>query len=205
MKKLLTLAIVALTMLATGCNNKSAQSESNQNVSDSVAIDETAVVDKLAGLIENKDAEGLKATIEEITKKYGELVNSGKLEEAKSYVSQVKDFIKTHSEELENVVSGNETLSGLISTVKNLPSDAKTTAEEAAAAVKENAENAAKSAVDEAKAEAESKVDEAKAKAQEKAAKAINDTKEKAQQAVDDANKKAAESINKAADKLLKH
>lgn len=207
MKKVFITAMVAAAIMATSCGNKTTANvnaeDSTSMVDATVSGSEDKVIDEMTKQIENGDAESLKTTIEGVSEEYAKLVEEGKLDEAKSYASKVKEFINTHSEELNTLTSGNVTITQLVNAVKNLPTDVKTTAEEAAAAVKTDAENVTKTVADDVKKEAQNKVDEAKSNAKDKASKAVNNSKNKATEAINDANKKATDAINKAADKLL--
>ncbi|MGN1260197.1 MAG: hypothetical protein ACI4UC_03725, partial [Alloprevotella sp.] len=157
MKKILVMAFAMAAMMFSACGNKQA---APVNEADSTAVGtevETAVEEAqalgetLAGQLQGMDAEGVKSTIEEVKNKYEELVAAGKTEEANAYASQVQEFINTHAEELQNVTSGNATVVDLIEAVKNLPTNVKNSAAEAASAVKSDVENAANTAVDNAK------------------------------------------------------
>jgi len=201
MKKLFVMAVAAIAMLSVGCGNKTATSANGADSipadsSEMVATTGEAVAEELATAVAGKDAESVQSTFEKIKAEYERLVNEGKLEEAKTYASKIQEFINNHAEELSALTTGNATISGLVNTVKNLPTSAKTTAEEAAAAVKSDVENAAKNAVENVKEEAANKVNEA-------ATKAVNNAAEKVNKAAEDANKKVNDAVNKGVGKLL--
>lgn len=206
MKKVIIPALVAVAMTIVSCGNKANQ---NANGVDSAAVtteqvDEQAqaATEKLQDALTGKDSETLTAAFEKVSEEYKALVEEGKLEEAKAYASKVQEFINTHAEELSAVTEGNTTITNLVNTVKNLPTDAQTTAEEAAAAVKSDVKEAAETAVENAKDAATEKVNEVKEQAAEKANEAVTNVKDKANKKVEEANKKATDAINKATDKL---
>lgn len=200
-------AVAAIALLSVSCGNKTATSA---NATDSTAVDTTVVaegVDAVAGELETaltgKDAQSVQSTLEKIKAEYERLVSEGKLDEAKAYASKLQEFINTHAEEITALTSGNTTVTSLVNTVKNLPTSAEATAEEAVAAVKSDVKNAANTAVENAKQGVADKVNDAKTAAETKATEAVNKTAEKANKAVENANKKASDAINNAAGKLL--
>ncbi len=224
MKKVFMMAAAVATMLVvTSCGNKqttnanadadSTSTELTDSATSVTANDAESTAD-LDALIASKDAKGLQNTITAIQEHYAQLVKEGKLEEAKAYAEKMKAYLNTHADEIKNIASGNTTIVDLVNYVSKLPTDAKTTAEEAkkylenvpasvAGAATSAAKNAANKAVDDAKSTANQAVTEAKKNAEEKATKAVTDAKNKANQAVENANKKATDAVNKAAEKLL--
>lgn len=229
MKKTFIMAFAIATLGISSCGNKTeatAENDSTAVVDSSVADvpeEVKSTVDNLFAnintCIEKKDAESLKTTLADMQVIYKNLVESGKLDEAKAYGQAIKDFINSHANDLKSFSEGNTTISSLVNGIVNLPTSASATIDEAKSAVvsdvvnfaspavakgetivdavkgapesiKNAAETAAENAVDAAKAKANEKVEEAKAEAKEK----VETEKEKAKE-------KAADKANKALDK----
>ena len=133
----------SLTMLAS-CGNKSTESnattdstatENTEAAAPTAEAEQTEDVAKtLESQVANKNAKGLETTINTVQAKYAALVKEGKVEEAKAYAAKAQEYLNQHASEIATIASGNTTVNDLINTVKNLPTSAKTTAEEAAAA-----------------------------------------------------------------------
>lgn len=193
-------------MVMASCGNKANKgaegADSLANATELVDEQVQAISDELQNALNGKDSGTLSAALEKVSATYKALVEEGKLEEAKAYASKVQEFINTHADEITSITSGNETVTNIINTVKNLPTDAQTTAEEAVEAVKSDVKSTAENAVESVKDAADAKVNEVKEQATEKVNDAVNNVKEKANKKVEDANKKATEALNKAADKL---
>lgn len=175
----------------------------------------TSITDVLTKALESKDAATVKATLADIAAKYQELVNAGKLEEAKSYAAILKEYVNKNAEALKNITSGDatstSTISNLVTTIANLPTSAETTAEEAKSAAVSAAETAAaavKNAPEAVKNAAETAAKTAVSNAEEKATEAVNKEVDKAQKKASDAvektQKKANDAVNDAANKALK-
>lgn len=198
MKKTILFAFAAMVAFAS-CDNKSAKT-TDVEVADSVEVSAevqdaaVGVTTELAEQIKNADAQQVNNILVKIQEKYSELVKEGKLEEAKTYASAVQKYIADNADQIKSFTSGNETVAKLVDAVKNLPTNADVTVEQALSAVKvdaqaivdkqvENATNAANAKVEEAKAKVNdavnAKVEEAKSKANEAASKAINDAASK--------------------------
>lgn len=226
MKKVFMMAAAVATMLVVAsCGNKQTPSANAEADSTTTELADTTAATTAEGentedtasldaLIANKDTKGLQTSIAAIQEHYAQLVKEGKLEEAKAYAEKMKAYLNSHAEEIKNIASGNTTITDLVNYVSKLPTDAKTTAEDAkkyidnlpssvANAAKTAATTAANKAVDDVKNTANEAVSSAKKKAEEKATKAVTDAKDKANQAVEKANKKATDAVNKAAEKLL--
>ncbi|HEY9550962.1 MAG TPA: hypothetical protein VIQ97_01635 [Prevotella sp.] len=213
MKKVFLLAVTAAALSFASCGNKTAPAA---NGADSAATDSTEVLDQtaqeeanslvstLASQLDSKDAEGLQGTIQSLTAKYSELVQSGKLEQAKAYAGKVQAFLNEHAEQIKSITNGNATVAALIEGVKKLPTNAEATVEEAAAAVKSDAQNLVNTAKENAKTAVENKVNEKVDGAKAAANKAVEDANKKANEAVEKANKKANEAVNNAANKAIK-
>lgn len=202
MKKILVFACAAVFALAS-CGNKTAapaQEEGDSVVVESVVNDavESAVADVNAA-VESGDVTKIQTVLATLQTTYAELVKSGKLEEAKTYASKIQEFVNTHSEEIKKVAEGNTTIVSLIDGIKNLPTSAEATAEEAAAAVQADAQALVDGAKTAAKEAVEAKVDEAKNAAVQKATEAAAPVVEKANEA-----KAAADAAKNAADAAKK-
>lgn len=209
-KSILFAAVLALGLAS--CSNKTqnaeAQADSTEVVADSAAVlsEETqSTVDQLSGeltkAIEAKDSKAITTTLTTLQATYKQLVEAGKLEEAKKYGEAIKQLVGEKAEAIKSAAAGDvDAISALVNSVKNLPTTAETTAEEAKAAVEGAANSAATSAKDAAQNEVK-KVDEA-------AQKAVSDTKKAASDKVDQAKQKAKDetkkAVNDATDKALK-
>jgi hypothetical protein len=185
MKKIV-LFVCAAALTFTSCGNKTkTEAEATDSVAEATV--EQTPADSIIAVINTQLESGDPATVQQtlatVEQTYANLVESGKVEEAKTYASAVQKFIDENSEKINTVTKGEATVSQIITAVKNLPTSAETTAEAAAAAVKSDAEALANSAVDAAKATAEQKVSEAKAEATKKVKEAAAPVVEKAAQA----------------------
>jgi len=193
MKKLLVFACVSLLILASCGNKTKSNVEGVDSLSDSVEVvagDVQSMVTDVTSKLTNADPTVVTGALESIKTTYAELVKEGKLEEAKQYASAVQKFVAENSDKLSAAASGNTTVVSLIEGIKNLPTSAETTAEQAAAAVKADAKAAVEGAGEAAKAAAVEKATQAAAPVVEKAA----ETKA----AVDAAKVKADEKVNQA-------
>lgn len=240
MKKILALAIAAVALTLSSCGNKT----KTEAPADSTAVEATdsaaalssetkATVDnitaQLLGDLKSGDKTKVISSLANLETIYKNLVDAGKLDEAKSYGSAIKQFISEHSTEIKNVASGNTTIASLVDGIANLPTTAATTAEEAKSAVAtdvanlaspaiakgatavataEEAANLVKNAPSTVKSAAETVANEAveaaKTKAEDKANEAVNKASEKATKSVEKAQKKANDAVNNAANKALK-
>lgn len=169
MKKVfLFAAAIALTLAS--CGNKS---QGNAAESDSTATE--AVADTTAETTENAEAtanlsQESKATVENMTSElqkavdakdskatistlanlqtiYKNLVEQGKVDEAKAYGSAIKTFVNQNAEAIKNVANGNATINSLVSGIQNLPTSAEATVEQAKAAIGEDITNLASPAI----------------------------------------------------------
>ena len=213
MKKVVLFACVAFALAS--CGNKAANSEAetqedsvvvNLNIDNAEEI--TSDLDE-ALKADTKDPAKIEAALTKVKDEYAKLVEEGKVEEAKKYALKIQEFISNNSESLKSAAN-NATVVSLIDGIKNLPTSAEATAEDAVAAVKADAktvgdaakntaEAAATNAANNAKSAAETKVNEQKAKAEAK----VNDAANKAADKVNDAANKANTAIGNAANKLL--
>ncbi len=229
-KAFLFAAAIALTMAS--CGNKTQQGtaaegdstavENNEATTDGAATPLTGetqqtveqITTQLQKAIEAKDSKAATTALTQLQTKYQELVNAGKLDEAKAYGEAIKKVVSDNAETLKNVASGNATVSSLIDGINSLPTAANTTAEQAQAAakaisnapaaVKEAAANAANEAVNNAKQAAKDKAAEEVQKASNKASNAVDNAKQKANEKVEEAKQKAANAAGAAAGKALK-
>lgn len=216
MKKTLFMAFAAIMAFAS-CGNSN-KTEQASDAADSIVAeavegipeDAQAEIATLADNIKTADAAKVQSTLEKLQAKYVELVNEGKIEEAKKVVVSVQNYIKENADQINSLVAGNESVAKLIDCVKNIPVSSINTAEDALSAVK-----GAQDLIDKAKSVAGTSVDEkveevkaaAKAKVDEKVEEAKANAKAKVNEKVDEAKKKASDAaskaINDAASKLL--
>ena len=219
MKKVFFLAaVMALTMASCG-----GQATGNAADNDTVATDTTMfseesteaataisaeaqskvedVTAQLQEAIEKNDSKTIEKVLANVQTVYKQLVADGNLDDAKAYGEAIKKLITDNADKLKSASSGNTTVNDLVSGIKSLPTDAQSTAEQAAEAVKsipgevkEAAEKAANKAVDDAKAAAKEKVDSEVKKANDKANEAVKKANDKVNDAV---NKAADDAINK--------
>lgn len=227
MKKVfLFVAAMALTFASCGQKTQSNSADSDSTASELVegtdaSSDDAAtaaltheekaqvneVCSDLKSSFEKKDGNAAIAALAKAQTVYKSLVGQGKLDEAKAYGAAIKNFVSSNAEALQNLAEGNVTISNIVEGVKNLPTSAETTAEQAKAAadaaadalknapaaVRNAAENAANQAVNNAKTAAQNKVNEE-----------VNEAKQKAADKVNEAHQKAHDAINEAANKTLK-
>lgn len=217
MKKTFIFAFALVVALAS-CGNKAEQSansgsaevEATAETPDAEEVMET-VTSALAANVAQGDVEKVKATLTTIQIKYQDLVQSGKLEEAKKYAVEVQKYINDNAEQIKSMTGNNQAIATLIDGIKALPTDASTTAEQAITAVQKSADallkveagkvnDAVNAEVDKAKQKAADAVNAEVDKAKQKAADAVNAEVEKAKQKAGDAAKKA---VGDAASKLL--
>ena len=235
MKKVIIFA-AAIALTLASCGNKSQgnaadadSTASTENVdsasvknAEGEVVDETALTDdskatitqlgtQLQKAIAAKDGKATITTLANLQTIYKNLVAQGKLDEAKAYGASIKKLVSENAESIKNVADGNTTILQLIDGVKNLPTSAATTAEQAKAAIKNApaaaktaAEGAANKAVSDAKTAAENKVNSEVQKANEKATAAANAAKAKAEAKVNEAKQKANDAVNNAANKAIK-
>ena len=184
MKKVLFMAVAAAAISFASCTNSA---KGDANAADSTAtpaVENVAedVTKDLQSKLDAKDANGMQAALATINEKIETLKKEGKLEEAKSLVKQVQDWLTNNAETVKSVVGENEALNKLVDGVKAIPVDALGASEEAVEGAKAGIQDAANAA-------------------QEKADAAVDAAKQKTNEAVDAAKQKAADKINEAADK----
>lgn len=210
-KTILFAAAIALAMASCGnkTQNAEAQADSTEVAADSTAAavsEETqGTIDQLAAdlsaAIETKDGKAIAATLATLQQTYAKLVEEGKIDEAKSYGEAIKKIVSDKADDIKGAAAGDaNAIASLVESVKNLPTSAEATAEDAKAA----AENAAKTAASDTKAAAENTVKEAG----DQVKKAASDAKDNATNKVNEAKQKAKDdtkaAVNKATDKALK-
>lgn len=217
MKKLILAAFAVVAMLAVAsCGNKT-DGATTENDSTQTEVTAAEGVEAAIATLDEKlnagDAEAFQTAAADVQAHYAQLISEGKIEEAKAYAEQMKKYFEEHSDAIKAIASGNTTINDVVNYVTNLPSDAATTAEQAAAYLKNVPASVANAAVNDAKtvaADAEKAVTEtatqavndAKTKANEAATKAVEDTKNAVNNKVDEGTKKATDAINNAAGKL---
>lgn len=224
MKKIALMALTVIAFTFASCGNKTANNTTATD-SDSVAVlsdTAQATVNNLTGELQKalnaKDSQGTIVSLANLETIYKNLVDAGKLDEAKTYGTAIKEFINNNAETIKTVAAGNTTIASLVEGIKNLPTTATATAEEAKSAVATDVVNLASptiakgvTAVATAEAAAEA-VKNAPATVKEAATAAANTAVEsaktaaenKANEAVTNAQNKANEEVNKAAEKANK-
>lgn len=222
MKKVfLFAAAIALTLASCGNKSQGNAAETDSTATE-VVTDNTEDAEATANLseeskatienmtaelqkaIDTKDSKAVISTIANLQTIYKNLVAQGKLDEAKAYGSAIKSLINKNADALKNVASSNTTIANLVDGIKNLPTSAETTAEDAANQAVNDAKTAAENKVNNEINKANQKATDAVNKEKEKANKAVNDAKEKAANKVNEANQKANKAVNDAANKALK-
>ena len=141
----LTIAFAALAMV--GCGNKT---DNANNTEDSATVEDSTIVSgvpqelqpTVEALIstfnqnvEKNDANALATTLANMQVVYKNLVDEGKLEEAKAYGQAIQKYVSEHVNELQAMAEGNNNIPSLVEGVKNLPVSAEATKEEAKQAV----------------------------------------------------------------------
>lgn len=164
MKKvfMMAFAVCAITLGSCTGGNK----PTNDNGADSTAVDSAVISDSIAtklspatqstvksltsqlqSVLQTKDKTQIISTLANLETVYKNLVETGKLDEAKGYASAIQQFISQHSEEIKGYTSGNATIASLVEGINNLPTSAATTAEQAKAAVVSDVVNLASPAI----------------------------------------------------------
>ena len=195
-------AALSLTACTGSTNANTSEEDSIQVVSLTEGAEPAEVVNVLEEKVNAGDATSLNQAVETIQTELQEIIESGDVEKAAAYASQIKAFIDENAEKLQELNINTLTLNDIINAAKALPTTAEEAAESAADAVEADAIAAKDAAVDAAKAKADEVVEEGKAKANE----AVETGKAKANEAVQDAankaNDAATKAINDAANKL---
>lgn len=226
MRKFLLMFVAVTALMLASCGNKTNAGAAKE--ADSAAVDtgtaaalapETqktfdALTNQLTSDIESKNPSKIVTSLANLQVIFKNLVESGKLEEAKSYGNAIKQFVSEHADAIKSAAAGNATIASLIESVENLPTSAAATAEEAKAAVISDVIKLASpaivkgtTAVEDAQAAAEAvknAPDEAKAAIENKANEEASKAKQKANEAVDKAASKANDAVNNAKNKIVK-
>ena len=156
MKKVFLFACVAFALAS--CGNKAASNDEVKEDTVAVAVDNDEAAEVTTALEEalkeeTKDPAKIEATLTKVKDEYAKLVEEGKVEEAKKYALKIQEFISTNSESLKSAAN-NATVVSLIAGIKNLPTSAEATAEDAVAAVKADAKTVSDAAKNTAEAAA---------------------------------------------------
>ncbi len=197
MRKFLAMIAAVAALTFTACNGSSQQAGDGTQ-------SEIANFEDLKALLTEKLAAGDATAVEEVLQKVQvyvqDLISGEKMEEAKKYVEQLKQFISENKATIQNVTGNSATVNGFLEKVEAMPTDAldaftsaATGLQDAAAGAVEDAQDAVEGAVEDAQQAVEGAVEDAQ--------KAAEDA---ANQAVDDAKAKVAEGIDNAADATKK-
>ena len=157
MKKVVLFACVAFALAS--CGNKAASNEEVKEDTVAVAVDSEEAAGEITADLndalkaETKDPAKIEAALTKVKTEYAKLVEEGKVEEAKKYALKIQEFISTNSESLKSAAN-NATVVSLIDGIKNLPTSAEATAEDAVAAVKADAKTVGDAAKNTAEAAA---------------------------------------------------
>lgn len=202
MKKIFMFACVAFALAS--CGNKAASTDAEAQDSTNVEAVVPAEAEEITSALDEalnadtKDASKIEAALTKVKEEYAKLVEEGKVEEAKKYALKIQEFIANNSESLKSTAN-NATVVSLIDGIKNLPTSAEATADDAVAAVKADAKTVGEAAKNTAEAAATNAANTAKTAAENK----VNEASTKASEKVNDAANKANEAIGNAANKLL--
>ena len=205
-------AIENVDSASASAENIEGEDASEAALSDDSKATITNLGSQLQKAIAAKDSKATITTLANLQTIYKNLVAQGKLDEAKAYGSSIKKLISENAESIKNVAEGNTTILQLIDGVKNLPTSAATTAEQAKAAISNDVTNLAspviakgQTALATAKAAEEAIKNApaaAKTAAEAAANKAVNDAKTAAENKVNSevqkANSKATAAANAA-------
>lgn len=205
-------AIENVDSASASAENTEGEDASEAALSDDSKATITNLGSQLQKAIAAKDCKATITTLANLQTIYKNLVAQGKLDEAKAYGSSIKKLISENAESIKNVAEGNTTILQLIDGVKNLPTSAATTAEQAKAAISNDVTNLASPVISKgqttlatAKAAEEAIKNApaaAKTAAEAAANKAVNDAKTAAENKVNSevqkANSKATAAANAA-------
>jgi len=209
MKKLFFVAIAAVALVFTACNEKK---EAPVVQEEPVAEEETVyTVDSLSALInaENPDTAAISSFMTGVQSQI-ESLKSIDPTKAQEYLTQVQQFLKDNADKIKAVV-GTGAIATAIDKVSNFKAEdllnaatdaATDKAEGVVGDAKDKAEDLAgdaKAKVEDAAADAKAKVEDAAADAKAKVEDAAADAKAKANDAVKDAKAEAGKAVDKAA------
>lgn len=235
MKKIIFMVIAAVAITFASCGNKTATPVETADSDSVAALSEESqttfnnLTAELQKALKANNSEGTIASLATLQTIYKNLVDSGKLDQALSYGTAIKNFINENAETIKNVASGNATIASLVEGIKKLPTTAATTAEEAKNAVAADVVNLASPAVakgataiataeaateaiknapatvkEAAATAANNAVENAKTNVENKVNEKVTEAQTKANDAVNKAAEKANENVNKAKEKALK-
>ncbi len=192
------MALACAVMGFASCGNKTAE---NAEQADSAAVDSVmdadAMVSALGEKLNANDPAALATLSQQAQQTIADLIAKGDTAAAKAYASKIKEFVDANAEKVKQVASGNETINGLVNTVKS--TSVTDLANQAAAAVKADANQAA----NQVKEATNEKVQEAKDAAKEKVNEQVDAAKQKTNEKIDAAKQKANDEVNKATNKAL--
>ncbi len=185
MKKLFFVAMAAVAMTFTACQDKPAPAPAPEEETPEVELVST---DSIAAVIEAADSTQLSTLLTEAQSKIEELKNIDPAK-AKEYLAAIQNLLKENAEKIK-AFAGTGAVATLVDAVNNLPAievpDVAAAAEEAVEnagdAVKDAAEGAVedvKEAAGDAAQAAADKVEEVKDAAADKAAEAVDNTADK--------------------------
>lgn len=198
MKKLFFVALAGAVIGFASCGNKTVE---NAELADTAAVDSVldadAMVSALGEKLNANDPAALQTLAQQAQQTIADLIAQGDTAAAKAYASKIKEFIDTNADKVKEIASGNETINGLVNTVKS--TNVSDLASQAAAAVKADATQAANDVKDAADQKVQETKDAAKAKVNEQ----VDAAKQKANEQVDAAKQKANDEVNKATNKAL--
>lgn len=211
MKKLMILALGALTLGFVACGGKT----NGTSEPDSLAVEAAdpadasqQVVTLLQGLIKNADPAQVKAVGETITKQLADFLAAGNEEAASAYAATINKFVEDNIEQIQQAGAA-PAFTEALSALQTLPATVAAKAAQSAADVEalaagqaaaaEAAATAAQQAIEAApaaaKAQAEAAAAAAQKKAQDAAAAAQKQAKDNANKAIDDAAAQAKKSL----------
>ncbi len=186
MKKLFFVAMAAVAMTFTACQDKPAPAPAPEEETPEVELVST---DSIAAVIEAADSTQLSTLLTEAQSKIEELKNIDPAK-AKEYLAAIQNLLKENAEKIK-AFAGTGAVATLVDAVNNLPA---IEVPDVAAAAEEAVENAG----DAVKDAAEGAVEDVK----EAAGDAAQAAADKVEEVKDAAADKAAEAVDNAADKL---
>lgn len=179
MRKVFIPVMAALALSFAACGGAGNPPADTAAVEDSIVLDDNADMTlTLASKIANNDTIGFGEVAALIQNKIKELYAKGDTAAAQAYIEKVETFVEENKEKLQEL-DQQSTLCNMVEQVKNLPTELKEGAEQAASDVKTGVKQAAESAT----SQAEQKVEAAKAAAAKAATSAREDVERKANQA----------------------
>ncbi|MCQ2256661.1 MAG: hypothetical protein MJZ41_01550 [Bacteroidaceae bacterium] len=191
MKKFFITVMALAAISFTACKNEAPATDSEAEGTEVVEGAEVEAVEipveEVQAAIESGDEESAQKALTAVQAYAEKLTKEGKVEEANTYLLKIQEFIANNESTVNEVASGNATISSLISTIKSIPSKAN----EGADAAKEDAKTLKEKANDAVNAAKE----DAKTKANDAVNKATEDAKAKANEKIDETTNKAKDAI----------